>query len=99
MKTLCSYFTVVLVLATLADLALAQGKKGGGAAASASATPAAAPAPSSSAAIESQMLAFGALNKIAAGIAKEVCPILPTPDRKSTRLNSSHLGISYAVFC
>ena len=21
------------------------------------------------------------------------------PDRKSTRLNSSHLGISYAVFC
>src|SRR5262245_65034180 len=23
------------------------------------------------------------------------CP----PDRKSTRLNSSHLGISYAVFC
>src|ERR1035438_10822081 len=24
-----------------------------------------------------------------------LCP----PDRKSTRLNSSHLGISYAVFC
>src|SRR5205814_7987244 len=24
---------------------------------------------------------------------------VPTPDRKSTRLNSSHLGISYAVFC
>src|ERR1022692_183901 len=23
----------------------------------------------------------------------------PTPDRKSTRLNSSHLVISYAVFC
>src|SRR5471030_520263 len=23
----------------------------------------------------------------------------PVPDRKSTRLNSSHLGISYAVFC
>ena len=23
----------------------------------------------------------------------------PEPDRKSTRLNSSHLGISYAVFC
>src|SRR5262245_64176751 len=23
----------------------------------------------------------------------------PTGDRKSTRLNSSHLGISYAVFC
>src|ERR1039458_4476458 len=28
------------------------------------------------------------------------CPSPPTsPDRKSTRLNSSHLGISYAVFC
>src|SRR5205814_10028127 len=25
--------------------------------------------------------------------------ILSGPDRKSTRLNSSHLGISYAVFC
>src|SRR5262245_64403681 len=24
---------------------------------------------------------------------------LPAPDRNSTRLNSSHLGISYAVFC
>src|SRR5256885_3138041 len=24
---------------------------------------------------------------------------LPLPDRKSTRLNSSHLVISYAVFC
>src|SRR5262245_62795831 len=25
--------------------------------------------------------------------------ISQVPDRKSTRLNSSHLGISYAVFC
>src|ERR1035438_2322746 len=25
--------------------------------------------------------------------------VLVSPDRKSTRLNSSHLGISYAVFC
>src|SRR5438045_6206847 len=25
--------------------------------------------------------------------------VRPAPDRKSTRLNSSHLGISYAVFC
>src|ERR1039458_7793774 len=25
--------------------------------------------------------------------------VASTPDRKSTRLNSSHLGISYAVFC
>src|ERR1039458_10547595 len=27
------------------------------------------------------------------------CTSLPKTDRKSTRLNSSHLGISYAVFC
>src|SRR5688500_19363520 len=27
------------------------------------------------------------------------CSILHTKDRKSTRLNSSHLVISYAVFC
>src|SRR5258705_7948553 len=26
-------------------------------------------------------------------------PTIGTIDRKSTRLNSSHLGISYAVFC
>src|ERR1035438_2897688 len=26
-------------------------------------------------------------------------PSKPPSDRKSTRLNSSHLGISYAVFC
>src|SRR3712207_8858811 len=25
--------------------------------------------------------------------------LLPVPDRKSTRLNSSHANISYAVFC
>src|SRR5262245_64984718 len=27
------------------------------------------------------------------------CESTHHPDRKSTRLNSSHLGISYAVFC
>src|ERR1035438_8368461 len=27
------------------------------------------------------------------------CSRWPEKDRKSTRLNSSHLGISYAVFC
>src|SRR5205814_10438784 len=42
--------------------------------------------------------------------ATEICPVLSratvseslgqiSVDRKSTRLNSSHLGISYAVFC
>src|ERR1039458_10543911 len=32
---------------------------------------------------------------------REVAKVLPSwkGDRKSTRLNSSHLGISYAVFC
>src|SRR5437899_8906824 len=35
-----------------------------------------------------------------AQIAEARCPAAETaPDRKSTRLNSSHLGISYAVFC
>src|SRR3712207_6963172 len=29
----------------------------------------------------------------------ERCPPRPAPDRKSTRLNSSHANISYAVFC
>src|SRR5256885_8935710 len=28
-----------------------------------------------------------------------LCHIIPVADRKSTRLNSSHLVISYAVFC
>src|SRR5690554_7107623 len=28
-----------------------------------------------------------------------IISILPMPDRKSTRLNSSHVRISYAVFC
>src|SRR6476659_10429129 len=41
-----------------------------------------------------------------AGLVAEICNDLPMlsgeltlGDRKSTRLNSSHLGISYAVFC
>src|SRR5690242_21189737 len=28
-----------------------------------------------------------------------LCPVTGQPDRKSTRLNSSHMSISYAVFC
>src|SRR5690625_6969392 len=28
-----------------------------------------------------------------------IAPEAPIPDRKSTRLNSSHVAISYAVFC
>src|SRR5437773_4681412 len=37
-------------------------------------------------------------HKIAATLATEVDLVL-TADRKSTRLNSSHITISYAVFC
>src|SRR5258705_9455160 len=36
-------------------------------------------------------------NRQSESIALEICPRIG--DRKSTRLNSSHLGISYAVFC
>src|SRR5437899_2627249 len=37
---------------------------------------------------------------IKSGVRKVVIGAIdPNPDRKSTRLNSSHLGISYAVFC
>src|SRR5437868_13248652 len=31
--------------------------------------------------------------------AQEVLRLMNVPDRKSTRLNSSHVSISYAVFC
>src|SRR5262245_63951463 len=36
---------------------------------------------------------------IGAGAGATVGKLLGGKDRKSTRLNSSHLGISYAVFC
>src|SRR5258705_3639697 len=32
-------------------------------------------------------------------MATDLSPLRAAGDRKSTRLNSSHLGISYAVFC
>src|SRR3712207_7831149 len=35
----------------------------------------------------------------ASGMAAETAVVLPELDRKSTRLNSSHANISYAVFC
>src|SRR5437899_9383158 len=35
----------------------------------------------------------------ASSAASRRLPSAPSRDRKSTRLNSSHLGISYAVFC
>src|SRR5439155_5899636 len=36
---------------------------------------------------------------ITAGITERSSCDRPKPDRKSTRLNSSHVAISYAVFC
>src|SRR5438045_7578637 len=38
-------------------------------------------------------------NEVAQGLHDHRARWSPGPDRKSTRLNSSHLGISYAVFC
>src|ERR1035438_7773275 len=44
--------------------------------------------------------ALGPLNLITLGIGAIIgAGIFVLTDRKSTRLNSSHLGISYAVFC
>src|SRR5207253_10380839 len=35
----------------------------------------------------------------ATGTSPVARPLVASPDRKSTRLNSSHVAISYAVFC
>jgi hypothetical protein len=77
MKTLCNCLLIAVMLAISADLAFAQGKKG--AAPAGGAAQPAAPAASSSAAIEAQMLAYGALDHIASAIAAEVCAKIPQP--------------------
>src|SRR3712207_8780010 len=41
----------------------------------------------------------GARVNVASGVEAHLAPRLLQPDRKSTRLNSSHANISYAVFC
>src|SRR5699024_12303137 len=38
------------------------------------------------------------VNRMALLIGQQLSLLLPGPDRKSTRLNSSHVSISYAVF-
>src|SRR5438477_8563217 len=43
-----------------------------------------------------KLLAFFVVAMVVHG---PLSPLLPTADRKSTRLNSSHMSISYAVFC
>src|SRR5437899_8255383 len=45
-----------------------------------------------------QLLLFFQRDQIQS-VAGKRCIIADDKDRKSTRLNSSHLGISYAVFC
>src|SRR5947199_4247930 len=42
---------------------------------------------------------LGFVIRICFGIRHSDFVIISAQDRKSTRLNSSHLGISYAVFC
>ena len=81
MRILCNLLLLATALASTADLAVAQGKKGAAAAAASpsSAAASATPAPSSSAAIESQMIAYAGLDHIAAGVAVKVCSSLPDP--------------------
>src|SRR5690625_5683074 len=44
-------------------------------------------------------LAASAASTSACANTSTKCAMVPAPDRKSTRLNSSHVAISYAVFC
>src|ERR1035441_5485599 len=44
-----------------------------------------------------QACAYGNISRVVTVTA--LYPVITVLDRKSTRLNSSHLGISYAVFC
>src|SRR3712207_7364608 len=50
---------------------------------------------------ESQALGRGILGGVATALLPDSTSSRPlsSPDRKSTRLNSSHANISYAVFC
>src|SRR5947199_3764897 len=45
------------------------------------------------------MILFLCANGIAESVRERLSEFGVLQDRKSTRLNSSHLGISYAVFC
>src|SRR5256885_3417752 len=57
------------------------------------------PAPAGGASGRAFALARGALARLAGVLARLALGIAFLADRKSTRLNSSHLVISYAVFC
>src|SRR5690348_17366876 len=50
--------------------------------------------------VDSSEMAFKTAARVAMTDGMPQCqPVLLEPDRKSTRLNSSHPSISYAVFC
>src|SRR5207249_11777425 len=55
-------------------------------------------------ALDSSLEEVGRLDRLAVNLLvlarfRSAGPPPPEPDRKSTRLNSSHVSISYAVFC
>lgn len=81
MKGSVSFIFVLLLTFSSTLVTMAQGKKAAASASAPSASPPAAstPAASSSAFIESQMLAYGALDKIAAAVATGVCAQIPAP--------------------
>src|SRR5690625_6569935 len=68
---------------------------------SAAASPSSSPAPSSSSVASSSSCAPSSpLAASSEASSSELTSVLlSAPDRKSTRLNSSHVAISYAVFC
>ncbi len=78
MKTPCNWFLIAILIGAPATPAFAQGKKSvaSAAAPAASAAPAATSSASSSAPIESQMIAYGGLQHIAAQIASTACPLI-----------------------
>src|SRR5690606_39657957 len=56
-------------------------------------------APRTSSAENTAHAASSSTSPTAAPIARSSARVIARPDRKSTRLNSSHVKISYAVFC
>src|SRR3712207_8602634 len=49
--------------------------------------------------VDDDLDAVGGQGSVALGRGRRAPPELAVQDRKSTRLNSSHANISYAVFC
>src|SRR5438477_7214806 len=49
--------------------------------------------------LRSEVLSYSRARGLFAGLSLAGSTVRPDKDRKSTRLNSSHMSISYAVFC